>query len=239
MKKGDIIIYNPGVIHDELSGPDSQHGRMCLAIGDLRMDSLPDNYLIPENAGFVFPSGKHYEQLESIFLLMFRSLSNDEPQTELFCTSLMHAFLTRVVSLADEATSADKSEHGNKRAVDVNNLESLGRTIKKYIDTHYMEQITLQSISTELFISPYYMSHVFKDMSGYSPMQYMLRRRVGEAQTLLIDSDMTLTEIAEKVGFESQSYFNYQFTKNVGVSPKKYRDNYVMNKETKKRKDKK
>lgn len=47
-------------------------------------------------------------------------------------------------------------------------------------------------------------------------MQYLLRRRIGEAQTLLITTDLSITRIAERVGYDTQSYFNLQFTKNVG-----------------------
>ena len=92
----------------------------------------------------------------------------------------------------------------------------LGRRIKEYIDKHYMEPITLQSMGEALHISPYYLSHVFKQMSGYSPVQYLLRRRIGEAQTLLITTDLSITHIAEMVGYDTQSYFNLQFTKKCG-----------------------
>ena len=104
----------------------------------------------------------------------------------------------------------------------------LGRRIKEYIDKHYMEPITLQSMGEALHISSYYLSHVFKQMSGYSPVQYLLRRRIGEAQTLLITTELSVTRIAEMVGYDSSSYFNLQFTKNVGMPPNKYRHNYIV-----------
>ena len=82
-----------------------------------------------------------------------------------------------------------------------------------------MEPITLHSMGEALHISSYYLSHVFKQMSGYSPVQYLLRRRIGEAQTLLITTELSVTRIAEMVGYDSSSYFNLQFTKNVGMPP--------------------
>ena len=59
-------------------------------------------------------------------------------------------------------------------------------------------------------------------------MQYLLRRRIGEAQTLLISTDLPVTTIAGMVGYDTQSYFNLQFSKNVGMPPKKYRQNYLV-----------
>ena len=91
-----------------------------------------------------------------------------------------------------------------------------------------MEPITLQSMGEAMHISLYYLSHVFKEMSGYSPVQYLLRRRIGEAQTLLITTELSVTRIAEMVGYDSSSYFNLQFTKNVGMPPNKYRHNYIV-----------
>ena len=75
-----------------------------------------------------------------------------------------------------------------------------------------MEPITLQSMGEALHFSPYYLSHIFKEMSGYSPMQYLLRRRIGEAQTLLISTDLPVSKIAEMVGYETQSYFCLLYT---------------------------
>jgi len=101
----------------------------------------------------------------------------------------------------------------------------LGLRIQEYIDQHYNEPLTLQSIGEALHISPYYLCHVFKETIGYSPVQYLLRRRIGEAQTLLLQTDLPISQISEMVGYETQSYFNLQFTKHIGVSPKKYRQN--------------
>ena len=231
VKKGDLLIYNPGVVHDEISGPDNQLHSYCMAVGGLHMPGLPDYALTSAQEGVLFPTGAYFEDFNALFAMLFHSLSTDETMTESFCNSLMHAILVKVLALVKEHQESLKKQSGKKKSVEVNldNTEALGHTIKKYIDAHYMEQITLQSISSALYISPYYLSHVFKEMSGYSPMQYVLRRRVGEAQTLLIHTDLSLTRIAENVGFETQSYFNYQFTKNVGISPKKYRDNYIVN----------
>ncbi|MBR3866475.1 MAG: helix-turn-helix transcriptional regulator, partial [Butyricicoccus sp.] len=55
-----------------------------------------------------------------------------------------------------------------------------------------------------------------------------LRRRIGEAQTLLITTDYSITRISEMVGYDTQSYFNLQFTKHVGMPPNKYRKNYIV-----------
>lgn len=220
IQPGDLLVYNAGVVHDEISGPDMEIGSYCVAVGGLHMPGLRANALLPDDAGYVFPTGQSFGDLRILFEMMFRNLASGEPRAELFCHSLMHALLVKVLTVTDGVDAIVEKP--------VEEPHILGRRIKEYIDRHYMEPITLQSMGEALHISPYYLSHVFKQMSGYSPVQYLLRRRIGEAQTLLITTDLSITRIAEMVGYDTQSYFNLQFTKNVGMPPNKYRQNYIV-----------
>ena len=217
---GDLLIYNAGVVHDEVSGPDLEIGSYCIAVGGLHMPGLRENALIPDNKGSIFSTGAHFDDLRCLFEMIFRTMRNGAPRAESLAHSLMHALLLEALSVVDGR------EGPAEEAVDEPNI--LGRRIKEYIDIHYCEPITLQNIAEELNISQYYLSHVFKQMSGYSPVQYLLRRRIGEAQTLLITTDMSITRVAESVGYDTQSYFNLQFTKTVGMPPNKFRHNYVV-----------
>lgn len=54
-------------------------------------------------------------------------------------------------------------------------------------------------------------------------MQYLTRRRIGEAQNLLVETDLPISRIAEEVGYDTQNYFNLQFSKHVGMPPRKFR----------------
>lgn len=221
IRPGDLIIYNSGVVHDEISGPNIEVGSYCVAVGGLHMPGLRENALIPDDAGYIFPTGDSFNELRTLCEMMFHSLAAGEARAEAFCHSLMHALLVKALAVTDGKSAADEGD-------EVEEPHILGLRIKEYIDKYYMEPITLQSMGEALHISPYYLSHVFKQMSGYSPVQYLLRRRIGEAQTLLITTDLPITRIAEMVGYDTQSYFNLQFTKNVGMPPKKFRQNYIV-----------
>ena len=160
--------------------------------------------------------------------MMFSSLEREDDDAGNFCRGLLEALLTRALTVIRQqgGIKPDKAE----------DEDVLGVRIKTYIDEHYQEPLTLQDIGNELNVSSYYMSHVFKRATGYSPIQYLLRRRLGEAQTLLISTDLPIAEIAGMVGFDTQNYFNAQFTRHVGVPPKQYRENYVIGKRRKIRK---
>ena len=227
IKAGDLLVYNAGVVHDEVSGPDMEVGSYCVGVGGLHMPDLRENALISDEKGYVFPTGRYFEDMKELFVMMFRNLAAGEPHAELFCTSLLHALLVSVLTVTEGV--------GETRENPADEPHILGSRIKDYIDRHYMEPITLQSMGEALRISPHYLSHVFKQMSGYSPVQYLLRRRIGEAQTLLITTELSVARIAEMVGYDSQSYFNLQFTKNVGMPPSRYRHNYIVSADEKKK----
>lgn len=214
---GDLIIYNAGVVHDEVSGPGKEIGSYCVAIAGIRLPGLKPNMLIPADARPVFETGAMFEDMRALCKMMFEQLSSGAEEAEAVCHYLMLALLRKVLALTS-----------NIHEQPVPEPDILGRRIKEYIDRHYTEPITLQDIGEALHMSPYYLSHVFKQMSGYSPVQYLLRRRIGEAQTLLITTDYSITRISEMVGYDTQSYFNLQFTKHVGMPPNKYRKNYIV-----------
>ena len=166
------------------------------------------------------PTGKYFNDLKALFEMMFRNLAAGEPQAELFCSTLMHALLVAVLTVTDSVNIPKESRwtsrissDGALKSISTSTIWSRSRCIAW--ERHCISaRITL--------------SHVFKQMSGYSPVQYLLRRRIGEAQTLLITTDLSITRIAEMVGYDTQSYFNLQFTKNVGMPPNKFRQNYIV-----------
>lgn len=100
---------------------------------------------------------------------------------------------------------------------------TLGRRAKEYIDAHFREDIRLNSIAEALHVNVYYLSHTFKDLVGQSPIQYMIHRRMTEAQNLLLATDATITDIALQCGYNNTNYFQAAFNRLVGMPPGKYR----------------
>ena len=212
VRSGDLLVFNSGVVHDELS--DSPFGSWCIAVGGLRLPGLRENALIPEDASPVYSTGAEGTDLRALYDVMFRYLSNDRPDCEVFCHRLMLALLDRALTITG---STSLRVPANPEP------SSLAHQVQEFIDQHFREPLTLQELGEALHASPYYLSHVFKEASGYSPMQYLTRRRIGEAQNLLVETDLPIARIAEEVGYDTQNYFNLQFSKHVGMPPRKFR----------------
>ena len=95
---------------------------------------------------------------------------------------------------------------------------------KKYIDDNYSDStLTLDSISTRLFLSSGYFSRLFKKSTGLTFIDYLTEIRMQQAKKLLTGSNMKVYEISVKVGYDDPNYFSYNFKKHVGVTPSVYR----------------
>ncbi|MCM3213761.1 AraC family transcriptional regulator [Niallia taxi] len=96
--------------------------------------------------------------------------------------------------------------------------------IAAWIDDHFTEKISLERLAKERNLSKYYTSHVFKEITGFTVMEYLMGCRLNHAKYLLeVEPQLTLTEIAHKSGFENISHFSRYFKEKVGNTAKKYR----------------
>ena len=72
-------------------------------------------------------------------------------------------------------------------------------------------------------MNKYYLSHAFKKEYGVSPINYMLTRRIDESKYILAETDLSLSRIAQLLGFSSLSYFSQAFRKTQDISPMEFR----------------
>ena len=101
--------------------------------------------------------------------------------------------------------------------------EELVHKTKEYIEEHYSEPLTLGEIAKALHISQYHLHHVFKRLTGLTPMEYLLQTRLSEANWLLEETNLNVTEVAVSVGFVSVAHFSTVFRKQRGQSPSAHR----------------
>ena len=96
-------------------------------------------------------------------------------------------------------------------------------TIINYCTINYDKNLSLSLLERELHISKYYISHVMHDKLGIGFNDYVNSLRVSNACILLLETNMTITQISDSVGFNSIRTFNRAFTKQMNVSPSAYR----------------
>ncbi|MBQ8199991.1 MAG: AraC family transcriptional regulator [Lachnospiraceae bacterium] len=94
-----------------------------------------------------------------------------------------------------------------------------------YFNEHYSEEISIEEYAQNNHFSVSWFIRNFKHCTGSTPMQYILSKRIYNAEILLHDSTYNVTEIAEIVGYENPLYFSRIFKKVKGLSPSEYRKN--------------
>lgn len=100
--------------------------------------------------------------------------------------------------------------------------------ISKFIYNNYMNKISLKDIAEREFLSSYYLSHEIKNMAGTNFMDFLNSTRVHESVKLLLDTEKTISEISEEVGFSHTRYYNKYFKMYYNVTPLQYRKkNYI------------
>ncbi|MDZ4877103.1 MAG: HTH-type transcriptional activator RhaS [Chroococcidiopsis cubana SAG 39.79] len=92
----------------------------------------------------------------------------------------------------------------------------------EYIHNHLEQDLTLAELAAVVRMSPNYFASLFKQSIGLTPHQYVIGCRVEAAKHLLRQRELTIAEIAFRLGFAHQSHFNHHFKRLVGVTPKRF-----------------
>lgn len=100
-------------------------------------------------------------------------------------------------------------------------------TILEYIHNHYGEEINNTVLSELVGYHPYHLNRLMKSSTGTTLRQYLINYRIETAKKLLRETDMRISEIAEKCGYKNFCNFSEDFKHKTGLSPKKYRSELV------------
>jgi len=98
----------------------------------------------------------------------------------------------------------------------------LVQDVAKYISANYAEDLSLKKLSQEFLITPNYLSKQFKKLTDVGLNDYINITRVAAAEKLLVTTDLSITEISFRCGFNDSNYFAAVFKKIKGITPKKY-----------------
>ncbi|WP_302609658.1 AraC family transcriptional regulator [uncultured Mitsuokella sp.] len=213
--KGDILFFDSGILHDETT-VEGDLATSCLSVSDFKRTKRRPNAMVGDCYAPLLHLGDSFPEIYALFQALTKMARTGNP------VSLLDALTAVILDKLD----FELRRYGQKPQ---QQEESLGLTVKAYIDRHYREEITLKSIAEDLNFNPYYLAHAFKEHIGYSPMQYIIRRRIGEAQNLLISTDRSITDIALSCGYNNSNYFQSVFKNLMGMTPGQYRRDWVKN----------
>ena len=115
-------------------------------------------------------------------------------------------------------------ENGNVR------MSAVAENIRQYIDMHYKEDISLQSVAEKMNYSDAYFCKLFKQCFDQNFTSYLTGFRVNEAKKLLRDRSISVKDVSMQVGYYDSNYFAKVFKRITGMIPSEYRDSETAQK---------
>lgn len=205
----NLVIINPNVTHTEDSLNAQPLEYIVLGIDGIELATS-------ENSNGQFCILDHYESMEISPCLrnILREMALKSTGYEDICQAYMEILIIRLMRSTSLAVQAEPQSISSNRQC---------AAVRRYIDLHFKEPLTLDQLSEEAHMNKYYLSHVFKREYGVSPINYMISRRIDESKYLLAETDLSMSQIAQLLGFSSSSYFSQAFRKTQGVSPMEFR----------------
>ncbi len=151
------------------------------------------------------------KRLKSLFVHLQHE--KDWPQTD--SHQIQQQLLLLLFTLINRSTIMQKA--GN----DLTLKDLIGR-IKKYMEENHSKSLSLEQLADQFQLTKYQLARLFKQVTGMSPIQYIIGCRITTAKRLLQTTHLSVACIANKVGYKSATQFQAAFKKTTGVTPRSY-----------------
>lgn len=210
VKPQSIIVYNKGVWHEERS--DSQTIIKYIAFSNIKVQGLPDDFLVQSDKNPVLQTGDFFK-FKQLFEEIIQENNSNKVESQWIARHLVGVLIGKVLRVLSNKETVHRKSNVNK----------LIEEAKHYIQENYHQNIRLADLVQVVYVSPYYLSHLFKKVTKTSPIQYLIQYRMEVAKHLLLTTNLTITEIAIKVGYQSETHFQNTFKRTTGKTPGQYR----------------
>ncbi|WP_336772759.1 AraC family transcriptional regulator [Paenibacillus sp. MMO-58] len=217
--EGDIVIIPPNILHRTTNTETPEHERLIVNIHEKHMaaGSYMDvlHPLFEKEYLIVKCTLQDRLAMETMLQTMITEMSEKKPGFELYALTLALQMLMiccrHVKSSRVETFESPSPMH-----------ERISEVVR-YMNSHYMNELSLHLLAEKFYVSPYYLSRFFKEATGFTFVEYLNSVRIKEAKKLLEQSSMKVNLIAKRVGFGSVTHFGRVFKSVTGYVPLHYR----------------
>lgn len=219
---GDIIIVNPYEYHANIAAGECGGEYYLFMIGldfltSERFDRLDlRRLLLGERVRFRNLVRKNARAVE-ILLRIADEMKHRQKEYELAVRGLVTELFA--VFLRSEIECVISEETLNDNIKFYRSIEPALSVIR----TNYISDISVEKLASVCGMSKFYFCRVFKRATGLTAIQYLTEHRLGIADMLLKNSDLSITQVANRTGFDDESYFSRCYKKSRGISPKELR----------------
>ena len=220
LESGDLLLINPQELHQPDIGADALYERIVLWIDRTYLANLCSaagadlsacfNNDIPGHTNLLRPSKLRRAALSQLLDRLAREYYSDELGSFAYAQGLLTQFMVELNRLARASNRVEKREEPD-----------LITQVLAYIGAHYQENITLESLAAEFFVSKYHLSHEFSHRVGTSVYRYVIFRRLLQAREL-IAAGQAPGEVYQNCGFGDYANFYRAFKGEYGISPREF-----------------
>lgn len=212
IRKQNLIIINPSIRHTEVSDKNSPLEYIVLGVEGL-------NFLIYNDKEYLNIQCEDFsENLDFYFHTILREMDEQKESYETICQNLLEAL---IIQLSRHTGSPVEMLPSSKK------ITRECSYAKRFIDSNFRENITLDTLAELTHLNKYYFAHTFTEIYGIAPMKYLAQKRIFTSQELLTSTDLNQAAIAKQCGFSSSSYFSQCFRKICGMTPTAYRKQFI------------
>lgn len=221
VEAGDLIICNPGIRHNNIvTNLNEPTIEFIAGFTDFHFRNMPPNSIELREGGFIL----HTEALlhKSLSRLCYSMLAENSSKGAGKYFMLKSYLMQMMLMIIRENVEHEQKQAGYH--FESNNKTYAVSQIVNYIDEHYNEKISLDQIAQNMYLSPVYVSKIFKEETGETPINYLIKIRLEKAKEKLSPANPdSIKNIANSVGYEDAYHFSKLFKKYYGVSPLSYK----------------
>lgn len=221
VQEGDVLIFNPGIGHESvIYSPEDHRLEFFCGFTDVQFNGMRENHIeLKDGGNILHTKGKTKRTISRICEEMEKENLARRPGRYFMLKAYLIQLLLNIVR-----EQAEPWEPVAGREFESTGKKYVAEQIADYLEEHYAEKISLDQIAENMYLSPFYISKIFKSEIGESPIHYLIRVRMEKAKELLEgNSELTISEIADRVGYEDAFHFSKLFKKAYGISPSKFR----------------
>ncbi|KIL41219.1 AraC family transcriptional regulator [Gordoniibacillus kamchatkensis] len=152
---------------------------------------------------------KDYYQIEDVFKKLAETWNAKLPGYEFAAKTLLQQLLTAIAQNM-------KKENQNF------SISLKAEKIIQYMHEHIQDKITLAQLSDLVQLSPTYLSRAFKEITGYSIIEFFNKMKMDKAKEMILEGNRKIKEVAGALGYTDEFYFSRLFKKTEGISPSEY-----------------
>lgn len=218
LKKGQVLISNPGVYHKELFDINTNCRELHIGLSNIsQFNSNMKDYIDIGDTN-ILTLNKYKDEI----LKCCDEIVEEQKNSNLAYPFMLKAIVMKLLILLHREIEVDTSETTNHDfTFKYREKKALVENITSYLSKNYVNDISLETLSKNMYLSSVYISKIFKDIMGDSPINYLIRIRLSKAKELLEQSNLPIKTVAKMVGYSDPYYFSKLYKKYYGISPTK------------------